>query len=202
MVGLAGCADPTPAADGPAPNSMTSLTSGPAPDPTPALRAHRAGSVSPERPRWLRLANGVWVPVHAVDTRSNGILDVPDDIRAAGWWRGGSRIGDLFGSTLIAGHVDSFTQGLGPFAALLSERPGDRLVLRSRHLEQVFAVNALRLRPRGTIQRGSWLHSPVGRRRLMLVTCASPYIPSKGGYQNLAIIVATPVGDPHERPSR
>ena len=70
----------------------------------------------------VRLPSGTSVDVDAVSTTSDGLLDVPDDIRTAGWWRGGSRIGDPFGSTLIAAHIDSRTQGLGPYAELLRVR--------------------------------------------------------------------------------
>lgn len=166
---------------------------------SPAEPAPRVGSVLPEAPIAVVLQNGVRVPVRPVSTTDNSLLDVPDDIRTAGWWRGGSRIGDPFGSTLVAGHVDSYTQGLGPFAALLGVRPGQRLTVLTDSLQQTFAVRSLRLRPRGSIGPQSWLHSPAGPRRLILVTCASPFVPSRGGYQNLAVVVAEPVGAPRAR---
>ena len=93
----------------------------------PAVPARRTGAVRAERPTTSRLPDGVVVPLRPADTRSDGSLAVPDDIRVAGWWRGGARLGDPFGSTLLAAHVDSFTQGLGPYASLLSVRPGQRL---------------------------------------------------------------------------
>lgn len=162
----------------------------------PAEPAPRVGSVVPEAPTSMVLQDGVRVPIRAVSTTDKGVLDVPEDIRAAGWWRGGSRIGDPFGSTLVAAHVDSATQGLGPFAVLLEVRPGQRLTVLTDSLEQTFVVRSLRLRPRGSIGPRSWLHSPAGPRRLILVTCASPFVPALGGYQNLAVVVAEPVGGP------
>ena len=87
--------------------------------------------------------------------RRNGLLDVPDDIELAGWWSGGSRLGDPFGSTLVAAHVDSRTQGLGPFASLLEVHAGDRVHVWSDGLRQAFEVTSLRLRPQGTIGPGS-----------------------------------------------
>ena len=36
-----------------------------------------------------------------------------------GWWDGSAQVGDPYGSTVLAGHVDSREQGLGVFAALL-----------------------------------------------------------------------------------
>lgn len=166
---------------------------------SPAAPARRVGSVLPEAPTSVVLQDGARVPIRPVSTTDDGVLDVPDDIRVAGWWRGGSRIGDPFGSTLVAAHVDSSTQGLGPFAVLLEIRPGQRLTVLTDSLEQTFVVRSLRLRPRGSIGPQSWLHSPAGRRRLTLVTCASPFVPSLGGYQNLAVVVAEPVGAPRAR---
>ena len=122
------------------------------PSTSPATPARRAGSVS-EAPTHVRLPSGTDVDVDAVSTTSDGLLDVPDDIRTAGWWRGGSRIGDPFGSTLIAAHIDSRTQGLGPYAELLRVERGARIVVRSRHLVQQFAVTSLRVVPRSSLAK-------------------------------------------------
>lgn len=165
----------------------------------PAHKAQRTGAVIPEPPSRIRLPDGIALPVRAVSTTANGVLDVPADLRAAGWWNGGSLLGDPFGSTLIAGHVDSLTQGLGPFATLLATRRGDRFVLRSNQLRQTFRAVSLELVPRDSFGQRSQLYSPSGPRRLTLVTCAGPYDPARGGYQNLAVVVARPVGGPHLR---
>ena len=68
------------------------------------------------------------------------------------------------------------------------------MVVWSEGLRQGFRVKSLRLRPRGTIGDGSWLHSPDGDRRLGRVTWAGPSDAARGGYQNLAVIVAEPQG--------
>lgn len=170
-----------------------------APDPirvTAAKPARRAGSVVPERPRSVRLPDGTVVPIRAVGTRPDGVLDVPSDVRSAGWWRGGSRLGDPLGSTLLAAHVDSTSQGLGPYVALLRVHPGQRLELRSLHLRQSFRVTSLRLVPQGPLRGHSRISGSSGARRLTLVTCAPPYDRSHGGYQNLAVVTAVPVGPP------
>jgi hypothetical protein len=144
----------------------------------------------------VRLPSGRTVPVLAVSTAPGGRLAVPYDIRLGGWWRGGSRIGDPFGSTLIAAHIDSKTQGLGPFAELLSVRANQRISVSTVHLRQEFAVRSLRLVPSHELANESWVFSPGGERRLTLVTCAPPYDASGGGYQNLAVVTATPVRGP------
>jgi hypothetical protein len=198
VAGVTGCAvGGVESSDGPV-RSATSTTA--TADPTPAQVATRVGSVVPEPPTWIRLPHGHLIRIQAVGTTRNRFLDVPLDVGVAGWWDGGSRVGDPFGSTLVAAHVDSRTQGLGPFAGLLTVRPGDRVRVWSDGLRQTFRIRTRRLRPQGTIGPGSWLHSPDGPRRLTLVTCAGPYDPAEGGYQNLAVIVAEPTGDPRRRP--
>jgi hypothetical protein len=169
--------------------------------PEPATPARRAGLVS-EAPTHVRLPSGTSVDVDAVSTTSDGLLDVPDDIRTVGWWRGGSRIGDPFGSTLIAAHIDSRTQGLGPYAELLRVERGARIVVRSRHLVQRFAVTSLRVFPRTSLAKTTDLFSPSGPRRLTMVTCAGPYDAAQGGYQNLAVVTARPVTQPASRDAR
>jgi hypothetical protein len=166
----------------------------------PVVPARRVGAVRPERPLTSRLPSGKVVPVRPVASRSDGSLAVPDDLRFAGWWRGGSRVGDPFGSTLLAAHIDSFTQGLGPYAELLSVRPGQIVVLRSAHLRQAFTIRSLRLVPQGSLVSRRWIYSARGPLRLTLVTCAGPYDASRGGYQNLAVVTAAPQGD--ARPER
>jgi hypothetical protein len=153
-----------------------------------------ADPVGPEAPRSLRLPSGQVVPVHAVSTGRDGQLDVPDDPRSAGWWRGGSRVGDPSGKTLLAAHIDSPRQRLGPFVELYGARPGLRLVLRSASLRQDFRVRSVRLIPRESLTARPELYSPSGTRQLVLVTCAPPYDPTHGGYQNLVVLVATPSG--------
>ena len=173
----------------------------PSASPSPATPARRAGVVA-EVPTHLRLPSGTDVAVKAVSTTADGLLDVPDDIRTAGWWRGGSRLGDPFGSTLIAAHIDSRTQGLGPYAELLQVERGARIVVRSQHLVQRFAVTSLRLVPRSSLADAPELFAASGPRRLTMVTCAGPYLADRGGYQNLAVVTARPVAGPAPRAGR
>ena len=180
-------------------SAPTSTTATPTPVPTPVRPARRAGAVAAEAPTSARLPSGRSVPVVAVSSTTDGVLDVPADINAAGWWRGGSRIGDPFGSTLLAAHVDSLTQGLGPYAELLSVSSGDHIVVATATLQQVFRVRSLRVVARESLAEATWIYSPRGVRRLTMVTCAGPYVRSAGGYQNLAVVTAVPTGPPERR---
>ena len=156
----------------------------------------RAGAAAPEAPRSVRLPSGRSVRVVPVSTTADGSLDLPGDVDVSGWWRGGSRLGDPFGSVLLAAHVDSVTEGLGPYAELLSVRAGDPVVLTSAHLRQEYVVSELRLLGKGPLSEHPWVYSAAGPHRVTLVTCAGPYVPRQGGYQQLAVVTATAVGGP------
>ena len=162
----------------------------------PARRARTV--VATEPPASVVLPSGRRVRVEPIGTTPAGVLAVPDDVDVAGWWRGGSRLGDPFGSILVAAHVDSRTQGLGPFAGLLTFDPGTRVRLASASLQQVFEVRSRRLVPQGSLVDDSWIFTATGSVRLTLVTCAPPYDASHGGYQNLAVVTAVPLGPPEE----
>ena len=152
--------------------------------------------MEPQPPRTATLPSGRTVVVETVGTTPAGLLDVPDDVEVAGWWRGGARLGDPFGSILVAAHVDSRTQGLGPFAELLTAPTGARLRLRSAGLRQTYEIRSRRLVEQGLLSDDSWIFDAAGDARLTLVTCAPPYDPDRGGYQNLAVVTASPLGSP------
>lgn len=179
----------------PAPSSPTAAST----TPGAVAPARRADSVlRAEPPGAATLPSGRRVRVAAVGTTGAGLLAVPDDIDVAGWWRGGSRLGDPFGSILVAAHVDSRTQGLGPFAELLTADRGARVHLTSAGLRQAFEIRSRRLVPQGSLADDAWIFAATGAARLTLVTCAPPYDASRGGYQNLAVVTAVPLGPPEE----
>lgn len=197
---LGGCADAPPGSDpGGAVAPPADVSTGAA-APTPVAPARRAPTVArAQAPSSLTLPGGRTVAIDAVGTTADGLLDVPADVAVAGWWEGGARMGDPFGSVLVAAHVDSRTQGLGPFAELLEVDRGARLLLGSTGLRQSFEVRSRRLVPQGSLVDDSWLFDASGPVRLTLVTCAPPYVPSRGGYQNLAVVTAVPLGPPEAR---
>ena len=149
-----------------------------------------------------RLPSGRVVRIRPVSTLADGRLDVPEDVSSSGWWRGGARVGDPFGSMLVAAHVDSLTQGLGPYAELLTVRPGQRVRVWTDHLRQDFAVRSRRLVRQGPLTDEPWLFSSSGKTRLTLVTCAPPFDRVRGGYQNLAVVTAVPITEPTRRSRR
>lgn len=184
-------AAPSDGSDAPRSIPTTPTTPGRVP---PARRA--PSTVVAQPPVLAVLPGGRRVRVRAVGTTPVGLLDVPDDIEVAGWWRGGARLGDPFGSILVAAHVDSRTQGLGPFAELLTAGAGAHIRMESAGLHQEFVIRSRRLVPQGSLGDDSWIFDATGAARLTLVTCAPPYDSARGGYQNLAVVTAVPLGPP------
>ncbi len=210
LVGLATAAAvavPIAAADssgtagtGSAPGPADLPTTAPAARFVPAAPGVRvAVAVKPARPTALRLPSGSHVAVRPASTNAAGQLVVPAHLSAAGWWDGGARLGDPFGTVVIAAHVDSASEGLGPFAQLLDARSGDRVAVTARGVRQVFKVAAVEVVAKTALADRPDLFSAAGRLRLVLITCSGPYDPSSGGYQNLTAVTATAVGGPHRR---
>jgi hypothetical protein len=148
--------------------------------------------VDSEPPRMLVLPSGTRMRVRQSATSASGELSIPADIKQAGWWDGSSKLGDPFGAIVVAAHVDSFTQGLGRFAELLSMKPGDVVRLSSAGLSETFSVASAGLVPKNSISATSGVFSAHGPSRLVLITCGGVYDPSHGGYQSNMVVVAYP----------
>ena len=124
------------------------------------------------------------VPVSTVD----GELQVPEHVDHLGWWDGSSWLGDPFGSTVIAGHVDSASEGLGFFAQLLDIRRGDRVqVLGSSGERQTFRVTSVRTVDQNALAGDSSALAQSGDHRLVLITCTGAYRPGRGYESNLVV---------------
>jgi len=150
------------------------------------------------RPIQITLPSGVAMHVDPSATGPDGVLQVPEDVRRAGWWDGSSRLGDPFGSIVIAAHVDSVTQGLGRFAELLGVRRGDAITLRSRELVRAYVVVHTALIPKSEVDADALIYSPSGPPRLVLITCGGDFAPETGYADNM-VVVSRPAGPLHER---
>lgn len=167
-------------------------------EPRPAPGGHRArpaaSQVVPERPLELVLPSGTALPVDASVTDPGGRLSLPGDVDRAGWWRDSARLGHPFGAVVLAAHVDSFAEGIGPIAELLSAEPGDALRLSARTLSQRYLVTSARLVPRADLPDLAPLMSFAGAPRLVVITCGGAYDAARGGYQYNLVVVAEPQG--------
>ncbi len=130
-------------------------------------------------------------PVSTVD----GELQVPKDVEHLGWWDGSSWLNDPFGSTVIAGHVDSATEGLGFFAQLLRVEKGDRVQVRgAAGQRQTFTVTSVRTVKQNALADDSRALTQTGDHRLVLITCTGVYRQGRG-YESNLVVTATRVSD-------
>ena len=147
-----------------------------------------------DRPDRLRIPGlGVDAPVDAVGVRADGAMLIPEDVRRIGWYRFGSAPADGAGATVLAGHVDSKTQGLGALARLRELGVGDRvdLTLDSGTVVRYRVVGKQTLVKKRLPTEE--LFARDGAPRLVMVTCGGPFIPELSSYRDNVVVIAEPV---------
>jgi LPXTG-site transpeptidase (sortase) family protein len=130
------------------------------------------------------------LPAETVD----GELRVPEHVQHVGWWDGSSYAGDPFGSTVIAGHVDSATEGIGFFARLLRVRVGDRVTLGGEGHRARYRVVSVQLVAKKALSSDSHAFDQTGDHRLVLITCGGAYHRDRGGYDSNLVLAGVPKG--------
>jgi len=124
----------------------------------------------------------------------NGELKVPENVRHVGWWDGSAAAGEPFGATVIAGHVDSATEGIGFFARLLRIKVGDTITLRADSHSLKYRVTSVRKVAKKALATDSQALNQTGRHRLVLITCTGAYHRDRGGYDSNLVVVGKPIG--------
>ena len=162
----------------------------PAPDAPPA---RDAGGPPPFVPARITLPSGRQAAVAAADTADDGSLLVPVDPSRVGWWTGGGRPGDPYGSVVLAGHVDSRAYGLGVFAELARARPGDEVTLDAGDRSARYRVVSLRRVPKARLAADTDAFDQSGPARLVLITCGGAFDPATHRYADNVVVVAEPV---------
>ncbi len=202
MLALAACssADPVVVGQPPAGTSVPSAasTTAAAPEDGPAPPAAVGEPAKSNRvtfvPDHVVLPGGDDAPVQPAATR-DGELQVPEDVQHVGWWDGSARAGDPFGNTVIAGHVDSATDGLGFFVRLLGLKKGETVTLRGpdgHHL--AYTITSIRTIKKNALATGSPTFDQTGDPHLVLITCGGAYHRGDGGYDSNVVVTATPKG--------
>lgn len=181
---------PAPATTAPTPIVSTASPDSAAPKtrPIPIARATKT-PIPPGAPNALALpAQRVTAPVVAMGVRSDGELEVPDSVTTVGWWVGSAPAGSTRGSTVLAGHVDSASQGVGAFAALRDVSVGSPVVLTDVFgTPHAYRVTARRTYPKYALPRGVFAGAP-----LVLLTCGGPFDASAGRYRDNIVVYAAP----------
>jgi LPXTG-site transpeptidase (sortase) family protein len=144
-------------------------------------------------PEHLTLPGDATAAVYPAAT-VDGVLRVPENVRHVGWWDGSALAGEAFGSTVIAGHVDSDTDGIGFFARLLRIKVGDTVTLRGTSHRLKYRVMSVRKVARKALATQSQAFEQTGPHRLVLITCTGDFHRDRGGYESNLVVVAEPLG--------
>ncbi|MBY5164431.1 class F sortase [Salsipaludibacter albus] len=168
--------------------------------PTPAVevgtRSARIGDWQPESvspPTRLRLpALDLDVAVEHVGVDDDGLMEVPEDVDDAGWYRHGPAPGQA-GNIVIAGHVDDREQGLGAFHRLVDLAVGDRVEVEADD----GSTSAWEVTGRELVDKSALETSDLFRRsgptRLVLVTCGGEFDGTVRSYRSNVVVVAQPI---------
>jgi LPXTG-site transpeptidase (sortase) family protein len=130
------------------------------------------------------------IPAETVD----GQLKVPEDVDHVGWWDGSAYAGDPFGSTVIAGHVDSDTEGIGFFVKLQRIKAGDVVTLRAGPRRLSYRIAEVRMVDRQALATDSEAFDQTGAHRLVLITCTGTFRRDRGGYESNLVVIGRPLG--------
>jgi hypothetical protein len=144
-------------------------------------------------PATVVLPDGTSAPVVPVGLHPDGALVVPDDVRTVGWWTGGSRAGEPFGSVVVAGHVDSAARGIGVFAQLKRLVPGQVVQLVDGSRRAGYRIASATLVPQARLAADAGIFRVDGEPQLVLLTCGGAFDPARHRYQDNLVVIATPL---------
>jgi hypothetical protein len=135
---------------------------------------------------------GIDAPVDPVGVTPDGSLQLPDDVHRVGWYRFGPLPGQPQGSAVLAGHVDSWDQGLGALGRLRSVEPGQRIAVTDAagHTTRWRVVTRQLVVKQQLPLAGLFTRS--GPPRLVLLTCGGPFDERQRSYSDNLVVVAVP----------
>jgi len=181
--------------------ALSALTWNPVPRVAPAARVAAprglaetapppGGGTTPARPVSLVIpAIGVRTRLIRLGLSRAGTLQVPGSTAVAGWYDGSPRPGAI-GSSVIAGHVDSYA-GPGVFFELRELRPGDRVyVRRADGTLAVFTVTSIRRYLKDRFPTAA-VYGPAPGAQLRLITCGGTFDYATRTYLANVVVYAT-----------
>ena len=131
------------------------------------------------------------VAVTPVGVTKDGEMELPETVKQVGWYRFGALPSSSAGTTVLAAHVDTRAEGLGPFSHLREAKKGDEVTIvdeagRERRY-RVAAVTSL------AKKKIDWdqVFDRRGNPRLVMVTCGGAY-DQDSGYRDNVLVTAFP----------
>jgi sortase (surface protein transpeptidase) len=159
------------------------------------------GLIQPEvrsaPPLQLRIpAIEVDTTVVTVGLEPDGAMEIPADVRTVGWYdpiAGAGVAPGEAGTAVIAGHVDSRTQGRGAFWLLRDLTPGDLVeVVHVDGTVSQWQIEEVIRYPKTDVPIAD-IFTFDGPSRLALITCGGEFDRSSGSYLDNYVVTAVPV---------
>lgn len=196
LAALTACGAP-PAVQATAPVTATATPQTPASapaDPAPSIAAAPTPD-QPDLPQPTRVrlpTLGVDAAVIATGVDEHGEMEVPENIREAGWYRFSETPGSAQGSSVVAGHIDDKIQGRGAFYDLVGLTPGDPVVITTAAgTELGYHVTDVRQIAKAALPVDD-LFSLDGPPRLTLITCGGSFDRASRNYRDNIVVTALP----------
>jgi Sortase domain len=124
---------------------------------------------------------------------SPGSLSVPANPRQVGWWIASALAGSARGSTVVDGHVDSASAGIGALSVVSRLRAGDLITVRTDTAGTIrYRVYARHSYPKDT-GLPSTLFTSSGPAHLVLITCGGPFDATARSYLDNIVVFAAPI---------
>jgi LPXTG-site transpeptidase (sortase) family protein len=147
-----------------------------------------SGPITPSRLRIPTIGVDAWVG--AVGLRTDGSMDVPNNLWTSSWLATGPKPGQP-GNAVIAAHRGVGSPAL--FSHLENVRPGDRIYVSDAAGNEiaysVTAVVSLDL----SLSSQREVFAPATAQQLVLITCFGRYIPSARTYDHRLVVVGEPL---------
>lgn len=198
-------ASPVDPAAGPADASQPAPAGTPAAEPRAAVpgdvtvRDASLASLPGPGPAPTRLqvpSLGVDAAVDAVGVQADGAMVVPAEVDRVGWYRFGPEAGAGEGNAVLAGHVDTVSQGPGALFELRGVEIGAELVVTDAagadHRYQVVSRETVTK----TLLPVEQIFARTGAHRLVVITCGGEYLPGSRRYADNVVVTAVPVVAP------
>jgi len=135
----------------------------------------------------------VVAPLVHVGLEDDGGMEIPDDISTAGWYELGVAPGAATGTAVIAGHVDSESQGRGAFWDLRRMEEDDPITVdHADGTTSEWRVVARTKYPKDELPIAD-IFTRFGDPRLVLITCDGYFDRDARSYSDNVVVYAVPV---------
>lgn len=168
-------------------NSMVSAQEAPILETIPPQKQFMPKSV-PTRIR-IKTVN-LDVPLITVGKHTNGTLEVPDNLKVAGWYRFGPTPGEM-GPAIIAGHVNDI-HGPGVFGHLYLAKKGQIILInRKDGTIAKFKIDMVRQFPQNDLFPTQLVYGNIDYAGLRVITCGGDFSYLTRHYSDNTVVFAS-----------